>query len=111
MNINFKGYRKEEDVRYAMSENEIVLEVRDRSAKGPGRVKRICQTLNKQIDVPLSEVQLLVDFIVVKLAKMERGVSWNSFGYDIKEFTIPDRGQMKSNFLKSKAPEPVAPTE
>jgi hypothetical protein len=56
MNINFKGYKKEEDVRYAISENEIVLEVRDRSAKGPGRVKRICQTLNKQIDVPLSEV-------------------------------------------------------
>ena len=42
---------------------------------------------------------------------MERGVSWNSFGYDIKEFTVPDRGQMKSNFLKSKAPEPVAPAE
>jgi hypothetical protein len=39
---------------------------------------------------------------------MERGVSWNSFGYDIKDFTVPERGQMKSNFLKSKAPEPVA---
>ena len=57
--------------------------------------------------MPTSEVQLLVDFIVVKLSKQEKGAGWNSFGYDIKSFTIPERGQMKSNFLKAKAPEPV----
>jgi hypothetical protein len=54
---------------------------------------------------------LLVDFIVVKLAKMERGKSWNSFGYDIPQFTVPERGQMKSNYLKSKAPEPAPEAE
>ena len=103
-----KGYKKEEDVRYALSENELLLEVRDRSVKnGPGRVKRICQTLNKQIDVTQSEVQLLVDFICVKLKKQEGGTTWRSFGYDISQFTIPERTQMKSNFLKAKVIEKV----
>jgi hypothetical protein len=50
--------------------------------------------------VPLSEVMLLVDFVSVKLCKLERGLSWNGLGYDIADFTIPERGQMKSNFLK-----------
>ncbi len=103
-----RGYKPTEDVRYALSSDEFVLEVRDRAApKGISRVKRICQTLTKQIDVPTSEVQLLVDFIVIKLSKQEKGAGWNSFGYDIKSFTIPERGQMKSNFLKCKIPEPV----
>lgn len=48
----------------------------------------------------MSEVMLLVDFISVKLCKLERGLSWQGFGYDIKEFTIPERGEMKSNYLK-----------
>jgi len=61
--------------------------------------------LHKQIDVAQSEVQLLVDFICVKLCKLERGVSWNQFGHDISEFTIPERTQMKSNFLKPKKQE------
>ena len=69
-------------------------------------MKRLCQTLNKSIDVVKSEIQLLVDFIVVKLAKDEKSASWNEFGYDIQNFTIPLRGQMKSNYLKSIAPEP-----
>ena len=34
--------------------------------------------------MPISEVQLFVDFIVVKLSKQEKGPGWNSFGYDIK---------------------------
>jgi len=44
LNINAKGYKKDEDVRYALSENEILLEIRDKSAgnNGPGRKKRIC---------------------------------------------------------------------
>lgn len=49
---------------------------------------------------------LLVDFISVKLSKLEKGSSWSGLGYDIAEFTIPERGQMKSNFLKV-APKPV----
>lgn len=109
LNVGFKGYQKDQDVRYAFSENEFVLEVRDRSvANGPGRKQRICQTLTQQIDVGQSEVQLLVDFISVKLTKLEKGKTWRSFGFDISEFAIPERTQMKSNFLKAKAlPEPV----
>ena len=43
LNVSFKGYNREEDVRYALSEDEIILEVRDRTAgRGHGRVKRIC---------------------------------------------------------------------
>ena len=51
----------------------------------------------------MSEVQLLVDFIVIKLAKFEKGTGWNDFGYDVKEFTVPTQaGQlMKSNYHKS----------
>ena len=43
-----RGYKPTEDVRYALSSDEFVLEVRDRTApKGVSRVKRICQTLTK----------------------------------------------------------------
>ena len=56
--------------------------------------------------MPLSEVILLVDFVSAKLCKIEKGQSWNGLGYDIGEFTIPERGQMKSNFLKV-APKPA----
>ena len=52
-----------------------------------------------------SEVQLLKDFIVVKLQKQEPGEHWRELGYDIANFTIPQAGQMKSNFLQSIAPE------
>jgi len=41
-------------------------------------------------------------------------MSWNGLGYDIADFTIPERSQMKSNFLKVKAkpvPEPKAPAQ
>ena len=101
MNLPLKGYNRDEDVRYALSSDEFLLEVRDRTApKGVSRVRRLCQTLTKQIDVPQSEVMLLVDFVSVKLCKLERGLTWSGFGYDIADFTIPERGQMKSNFLK-----------
>ena len=43
------------------------------------------------------------------MCKLERGLVWNGIGYDIADFTIPERSQMKSNFLKVKAkplPEP-----
>lgn len=75
LNISMRGYKPAEDVRFALSSDELVLEVRDRTAtKGINRIKRTCLTLSKQIDVPTSEVQLLVDFIVVKLSKQEKGV-------------------------------------
>lgn len=56
-----------------------------------------------------SEVNLLVDFISVKLAKLERGSAWSGLGSDISNFKVPERGQMKSNFLKTVLPkvEPV----
>lgn len=56
--------------------------------------------MTKSVDVALSEVMLLVDFISVKLCKLERGLSWQGFGYDIAQFTIPERKEMKSNYLK-----------
>lgn len=109
LNLPLKGYNRDEDVRYALSSDEICLEIRDRSGpKNVHRVRRICQTLTKQIDVPLSEVMLLVDFISIKLAKLEQGQSWAGLGYDITDFTIPERGQMKSNYLKV-APKVVVP--
>jgi len=48
------------------------------------------------------------------LCKLERGSVWNGIGYDIADFTIPERSQMKSNFLKVKAkpiPEPQRQAE
>ena len=36
LNIAFKGYNKDSDVRYALSEDEFWMEVRDRSCKGVG---------------------------------------------------------------------------
>ena len=42
VNLNFKGYNKETDIRYALSENEILLEVRDETKN---KVHRICKTL------------------------------------------------------------------
>ena len=61
--------------------------------------------MTKSVDVARSEVQLLKDFIVVKLQKQEPGEHWRELGYDIANFTIPQVGQMKSNFLKSIVPE------
>ena len=37
--FNFKGYRKDQDVHYALSDNEILLEVRD---EAKNRVHRVC---------------------------------------------------------------------
>lgn len=112
ININIKGY-KEEDVRYAFSADELLIEIRDKSSK-EHRIMRLCETLSRQIDVPGSNVQFLVDFICFKLAKAERGTSWPSLGYTIADWTNPLRGQMKSNFMKSVAqpkPEPVVSHE
>lgn len=49
-------------------------------------------------------MQLLVDFIVVKLYKQDSNQTWRELGYDIANFTTPQAGgQMESNFLKSVA--------
>ena len=48
LNFNFKGYKKDCDVRYALSENEVFLEVRD---VPKNKVHRLCKTLYKSIDV------------------------------------------------------------
>ena len=61
--------------------------------------------MSKSIDVGRSEVQLLVDFIVVKLHKQESGEHWRELGYDIANFTVPQAAPMKSNFLQSNEPE------
>ena len=87
-NIPAKGYNKETDVRYALSADEFIIEIRDKTQRGKHVIKRMCKTLTNSVDVGRSEVQLLVDFIVVKLCK-ETQTQWNDFGYDIANFTIP----------------------
>ena len=99
LNIAFKGYKKEEDVRFALSADEFLIEIRDRSVR-PNKVHRLCNTLNKTIDLQLSEVQFFVDFICVKLYKLEKSESWAEFGYDISNFTVPPSGKFKSNFIQ-----------
>ena len=79
VNLNFKGYDKSRDVRYALSENELLLEVRDKQNK----VHKLCKTLYKEVDMGQSNIDLLVDFICVKLKKYETQTTWNSLGYDI----------------------------
>jgi len=64
LTFQLKGYKREEDVRYALSENELLLEVR-RSKN----VARLCKTLQKEIDVDGSEISMLVDYIAVKVKK------------------------------------------
>jgi len=51
-----------------------------------------------------SSIDLLVDFISIRLKKADKEASWSQLGYEIKDFTIPLRGQMKSNFLKYEKP-------
>jgi len=48
VNYKFKGYRKDSDVRYALSDNELLLEVRD-SFKN--KIHRTCKTLFDSIDI------------------------------------------------------------
>lgn len=42
LNLPLKGYNKDEDIRYALSADELVLEIRDRSQKGVHRIRRLC---------------------------------------------------------------------
>ena len=96
VNFQMKGYSKLMDVRYALSENELLVELKDSQTS---KVHRLCKTLNREIDVDQSNIELLIDYVAVKLKKSDKEISWDSLGYDIKEFTLPRRGQMKSNFL------------
>jgi len=49
-----KGYQKNEDVRYALQENEIIVSIRDNSKENT--CVRMCYTLNKEIDVAESSI-------------------------------------------------------
>ena len=102
LTFNFKGYNKENDVRYALSENEILIEVRD---VAKNKVHRMCKTLCWPINSQESSVQLLVDYIIFKLKKEDKKKTWDSVGYDIQEFNIPETGYMRSNHLKQKTAE------
>jgi hypothetical protein len=53
VNFFFKGYNKETDVRYAISENEILLEVKEESKN---KVHRISKTLFSPINSQESSV-------------------------------------------------------
>ena len=89
VNMPMKGYSKICDVHYALSQNELLIEVKDPATL---KVHRICKTLLKEIAVEQSSVELLVDFIAVKLRKEDKEQAWDQLGYDIKQFTIPKRG-------------------
>lgn len=103
VNFNFNGYSKDSDVRYALSENEIFLEVRD---TGKNKVHKCAKTLQEPIDCKESSVQLLVNYIIFKLQKADKKKSWDQLGYDIQDFNIPeDKHYMRSNFLKQKSAE------
>ena len=100
VNFFFKGYNKEKDVRYALSENEILLEVKN---EAKNRVHRVCKTLFSPINSKESSVQLLVDYIIFKLKKDEDNKkTWDDLGYDIAEFHVPESSNsyMRSNYLK-----------
>ena len=109
INFHFKGYQKDTDVRYAISENEVILEVRD---VPKNKVHRMCKTLFKPIDVKSSDVQLLVDYIIFKLKKAvvkggdpgDATATWDDVGYDIQGFSVPEpsMGTLKSNHWKQK---------
>jgi hypothetical protein len=107
VNFPMKGYSKLTDIRYALSDNELLIELREPNTN---RVHRLCKTLNREVDVCQSGVELLIDFVAVKLRKADKEVTWDSLGYDVKEFTMPRRGQMKSNFL-TYTPPPAPITE
>lgn len=53
VNFNFKGYQKESDIRYALSDNEMLLEVRD---VAKNKVHRVCKTLEYPINCQDSSV-------------------------------------------------------
>lgn len=107
INLNFKGYNKTNDVRFALSANELLIEVKYPSQSGKLAVHRLSKTLEREVNVADSSIELLVDFISVRLKKLEKSSQWDSLGYDISEFTIPKFGQLKSNFLSLPKPEPV----
>ena len=48
MNFPMKGYSKLMDIRYALSENELLVELKDSQTS---KVHRLCTTLNREIDV------------------------------------------------------------
>lgn len=118
INFNFKGYKKDTDVRYAISENEVILEVRD---VPKNKVHRMCKTLFKPIDVKSSDVQLLVDYIIFKLKKAvvkggdpgDATATWDDVGYDIQGFSVPEpsMGTLKSNHWKQKEEPSTASSE
>ena len=51
INIPFKGYNPDKDVRYALSSDEILIEIRDKD-----RIQRLTQTLDKTINIEGSDV-------------------------------------------------------
>ena len=107
VNLNLKGYNKSRDVKYALSENELFLEVREQATQ---KVHKLCKTLFKPVVPSESNVQLLVDYIVITLKKAKNEeqddskVIWDQLGYDITSFTTPAKiDQLRSNFLKTEA--------
>ena len=42
INIPFKGYNKDQDIRYALSSDELLIEVRELQSKGPHKIRRLC---------------------------------------------------------------------
>lgn len=89
VNLPMKGYSKLVDVHYALSADELLIEVKEAATQ---KVHRLCKTLLREVNVELSSVELLIDFIAVKLRKDDKDSTWDQLGYDVKEFTLPRHG-------------------
>jgi len=53
LNFNVKGFHTDANCRYALSSNELFIEIRDASIN---KIQRFCQTLFKEIDVAQSSI-------------------------------------------------------
>lgn len=51
-------------------------------------IQRICKTLFKEIDLNNSSIELLVDYIIIKLKKEDPKAKWDELGYDISDFKL-----------------------
>eukprot|EP01022_Parablepharisma_sp_SALTPOND_P015577 TRINITY_DN2214_c1_g1_i1.p1 TRINITY_DN2214_c1_g1~~TRINITY_DN2214_c1_g1_i1.p1 ORF type:complete len:741 (-),score=129.72 TRINITY_DN2214_c1_g1_i1:2848-5070(-) len=102
-----KGYQKE-TVTHKITNNEMLLEVYDPGLKA---IQRTCVTLFLPVVAKESHVDLLLDFICVKLKKADSSKVWESLGYQISQLTeIPEKPKEPPQ-PESPVKEPSKPAE
>ena len=81
INFHMRGYNKLGDVHFGLSENELLIEIKEPSPSLTNhsgvKVHRLCKTLFREVDVDQSSIELLVDFVAVKLRKRDKDVTWD----------------------------------